>query len=266
MCDIITFKFLATRGKRMKKLLAKIMDIGEQMLISGGEVHRVEQSVKLMCDALGSVKTDVFIITNFMVVTATASDGETFTQSRRITSLSTDYEMLHRLNSLSRRICETKMSEEEIAREYRIASENTKPPLYAECFGYSLVSGMFTLFFGGGVHEFFVSAFIGILIAIVTFLWKSRVSGRIFSKFISSALASAISFFALHICIIPDVDKVMIGNIMTLIPGVGLTNALRDIFVGDSIAGLLRFIEAALAAVAIALGYFLVSFVGRGGI
>jgi uncharacterized membrane protein YjjP (DUF1212 family) len=30
---------------------------------------------------------------------------------------------------------------------------------------------------------------------------------------------------------------------MTLIPGIGLTNALRDLFTGDSIAGLLRAIE-----------------------
>ena len=180
----------------MEKLLARIMDIGERMLISGGEVHRVEQSVKLMCDAVGSVKTDVFIITSFMLVTATTPEGETVTQSRRIRSLSTDYEMLHRLNSLSRKICGTKMTEEDIAREYRIASENTKPPFYVECFGYALVSGMFTLFFGGGMLEFFVSAFIGILIAVITALWKSRASGRIFSKFISSAIASAISFFA----------------------------------------------------------------------
>ena len=46
---------------------------------------------------------------------------------------------------------------------------------------------------------------------------------------------------------------------MTLIPGIGLTNALRDLFTGDSIAGLLRSIEAVLTALAIAAGYFLVA-------
>ena len=55
----------------------------------------------------------------------------------------------------------------------------------------------------------------------------------------------------------------LIGNIMTLIPGIGLTNALRDLFIGDSIAGLLRTIEAVLLALGIAAGYFLVTiFVG----
>ena len=47
-----------------------------------------------------------------------------------------------------------------------------------------------------------------------------------------------------------------------MIPGIGLTNALRDLFTGDSIAGLLRTIEAVLIALAIAAGYFLVAFLG----
>lgn len=46
---------------------------------------------------------------------------------------------------------------------------------------------------------------------------------------------------------------------MTLIPGVGLTNALRDLFVGDSISGVLRLIEAVLLALAIACGYVVAS-------
>ena len=51
-------------------------------------------------------------------------------------------------------------------------------------------------------------------------------------------------------------------NIMTLIPGIGLTNALRDLFTGDSIAGLLRSIEAVLTALAIAAGFYLVAIPG----
>ena len=49
---------------------------------------------------------------------------------------------------------------------------------------------------------------------------------------------------------------------MTLIPGIGLTNAFRDLFTGDSISGLLRTIEAILTALAIAAGYFIVAIFG----
>ena len=61
----------------------------------------------------------------------------------------------------------------------------------------------------------------------------------------------------MRLSLVGSVDKIIIGNIMSLIPGIGLTNALRDLFTGDSIAGLLRSIEAILIALAIAAGYFL---------
>ena len=89
----------------MKEYLDCIMDIAEEMLISGAEVHRAEDSVRRMCTAVGAERTDVFIITSSMVATVHTQDGEALTQTRRITSSGTDIERLHRLNSLSRRIC-----------------------------------------------------------------------------------------------------------------------------------------------------------------
>ena len=42
-------------------------------------------------------------------------------------------------------------------------------------------------------------------------------------------------FPALH------VDKIMIGDIMLLIPGLMATNAIRDILIGDTISGVMSF-------------------------
>ena len=52
-----------------------------------------------------------------------------------------------------------------------------------------------------------------------------------------------------------SVEMVSIGNVMLLIPGIMLTNSLRDMFGGDTITGGIRFIEATLVAVMIALGF-----------
>ena len=76
-------------------------------------------------------------------------------------------------------------------------------------------------------------------------------------RFFGSVVFSTLAFVCLHLGFVRDVDNIIIGNIMSLIPGIGLTNALRDLFVGDSITGLLRMADAALTALAIAGGYFL---------
>ena len=61
-----------------------------------------------------------------------------------------------------------------------------KYPFYIECICYSLIAGMFTLFFGGSVIEMFVSLFAGLIVRFVITLCKKTVPNYIFSKFFSS--------------------------------------------------------------------------------
>ena len=51
-----------------EQILTCALDIGEQMLISGAEVHRVEDSVNRMCTALGAARVDCFIITSSICI------------------------------------------------------------------------------------------------------------------------------------------------------------------------------------------------------
>ena len=60
----------------MKDLIGCVMDIGEQMLLCGAEVHRVEDSIERMCHAFEAERVDVFIITSSMVVTVFLPSGE----------------------------------------------------------------------------------------------------------------------------------------------------------------------------------------------
>ena len=248
----------------MEKLFNLAMDIGEQMLVSGAEVHRVEDSLNRIFSAMGATRVDVFIITSSMVVTARTEDGKTFTQTRRIKDTGTDYERLHKLNELSRKICSERMTADDIENELKSISRSSGYPQWLTCICYSLIAGAFTLFFGGGIAEACVSLFVGLVVSFVVIVCDKTVKNKIFAKFMSSLVATALALAALKLGLIPDIDKVLIGNIRTLIPGIGLTNAIRDLFVGDSIAGLLRTIEACLAALAIAAGYFVLIFITGG--
>ena len=246
----------------MERLLTLIMDVGEHMLRSGAEVDRAEESVRRMGISLGFSRIDVFIITSSIVVTAFCPDGKPITQTRRIESGTTDFEKLHRLNQLSRSICEKRMSADEIEAALSRALACRHYPIWLEIASYALVAFSFALFFGGGIIEALAALVIGAVIRITLVFSERLISNKMFSKFLSSLIATALSFAALALGLIPDVDKVMIGNIMLLIPGIGLTNALRDLFSGDSIAGLLRTVEACLIALSIAAGYFAVAVIG----
>ncbi len=246
----------------MTKLFGYVMDIGEQMLISGAEVHRVEESINRMCHALGALRVDVFIITSSMVVTIHANDGNTYTQTRRVTTTNFDFQKLHYLNCLSREICEKKLTEQEIERKLTTSISYKRFPVWVEIICYMVIAGAFTLFFGGNIIEALISLLIGAVVRISLFFSEKIIFNKIFNKFFATVIITLGAFLMVELGWITSVDKVIIGNIMTLIPGIGLTNAIRDLFTGDSIAGLLRSIEAVLTALAIAAGYFLVTVLG----
>ena len=77
-------------------------------------------------------------------------------------------------------------------------------------------------------------------------------------------MSTVLVFTAIKIGIIKVADSVVIGNIMVLVPGIGITNALKDLLSGDSIAGVLRTVEAILYGLAIATGYFVAVFLFGG--
>ncbi len=58
------------------------------------------------------------------------------------------------------------------------------------------------------------------------------------------------SYFGIY----PDINIIIIGAVMPLVPGVAITNALRDTISGDFVSGVSKLSEAFGIAIAIALG------------
>ena len=52
-------------------------------------------------------------------------------------------------------------------------------------------------------------------------------------------------------------DKIIIGVIMLLVPGKGITNAARDVLLGDTISGAMKLVESLFLAGALAAGYLI---------
>lgn len=241
----------------MEKSLDIIMDIGEQMLLAGAEISRIEESVRRLGEAFGAVRTDPFIITSNMEVSLHDSKGLSYTQSRRVPNIGTDIEKLHRLNDLIRKICVGALSHEEIEKELLRIKRTKSYPFYVAVLAYGLIAGAFAIFFEGGFLDSVCATLVGMVLALVVKATEIGNLNKIFAKFFCSFAATLLAFTFLRLGIVDKVDHIIIGNIMLIIPGVGLTVALRDLFVGDNLSGALRSIEVVLFAIAIAGGYFL---------
>jgi uncharacterized membrane protein YjjP (DUF1212 family) len=62
-----------------------------------------------------------------------------------------------------------------------------------------------------------------------------------------------------------NLDMVMIGTIMLLIPGLAFGNAVKDLLFGDTVSGIIQFTQAILTAVMVAFG-FIVAMLVYGGV
>ena len=80
-----------------------ILDAGELILKSGGEISRVEDTMTRMFHAYGFLRADVFTITSSIVVTVYTKNGEILTQTRRVSGYDMNLERVHEMNQLARR-------------------------------------------------------------------------------------------------------------------------------------------------------------------
>ena len=98
---------------------------------------------------------------------------------------------------------------------------------------------------------------LGLGLRFLTWLLQKGALNQIFVNVVASFFLSLSAILLVQCGFGHDANKIIIGNIMLLIPGIALTNSLRDMISGDIMTGLLRFLDAVLVAAAIAAGYIL---------
>ena len=246
-----------------QELLHTVIEIAQQMTEVGAEISRVEESVTRIFGAYGAARIDVDATTSNIIISVVDDEGTVLTQTRRIGRITTDMERLHRYNDVVRWMsCEAPDLETINARLAGVSSASKYPGWITALFS-GVIGASFCVFFGGrNPAEIAIAFAIGLLIdRLSTVLSKGKVN-LLLIRFLCAFGASLIAVYVTKLGVIAKPDYILIGNIMILIPGIGLTNALRDLFSGDVMTGILRSIEAVLVTLSISLGIILPTLIG----
>ena len=247
-----------------EQVLTSAINIGEQLLINGGESSRVEDTIGRICSAYEMLQTHTFCIASCIIVSVQTADGEWLTQTRRILNYGTNMHKLDRLNDLSRTICRTPMSYEEILQKYNDIVTEKVYPFSVQLLIAAMIAASFTIFFGGKFPDAFAALFIGAFLKLTLNGLQALKMKPIFYNIICSIASGLACIFSVNVGIGKNLDAIMIGNIMLLIPGVLLTNSFRDFISGDMITGILHFSEAIITAICVA-GGFIIAIILTGG-
>ncbi len=236
------------------KLIKLLLLMGENYIKSGAEIWRVEDMLSRVGYAYGAKEVNAFVITSCIFLTITYSDGHIETQTKRIKRGATDLRKLEWLNSLSRKICKDKISLTDFEKELLtiISRKEDEKELFI---GSILIGGAFALFFGGNVVDIILSALVGIIVCLLQIYVEPLCMNAIAYKFVGSFITGTIISMITKFVSGAHQDIIMIADIMILIPGIMFTNSLRDVLLGDTLSGILRFVEAALLACAVVVGF-----------
>lgn len=229
---------------------------GEIMLRNGAETYRVEDTINRILKKSNLSYSEVFVVTTGIFVTLDDKSIEASTIIKRVSERGTNLTKIDKVNTVSRKLCDEKLSIEEAFEELtRISTEKHQYSKIVSNISVAIVSGAFTLLLGGSLLDMGVAFLGGILLAFVLQLSQIAHLNSFLEDMIASFFLTAWAVLC-HKLLLNNfnMDLVISGMIMPLVPGVAITNAIRDTLQGDYTSGGARALEAFVKAAAIAMG------------
>ena len=226
-------------------ILSKALDIGENILRCGGEAHRIEDTIERICGAYGAVHTDVFALPSLVIAGIRMSDGTTSSQVRRIYKNSNNMYKLDAMNKLSRDVCNGEISLSEVDASIAVALNKKPFPKLLSLIGGIIAAGGFAVFFGGSLWDALAAAIAGLVVSVLN-LHKVNLSNQMLYTVFTSFVGAICGLALVHFGVGENIDMVMIGTIMLLIPGLAFGNAVRDLLFGDTVSGVIQLVQAIL--------------------
>lgn len=227
---------------------------GRIMIEGGSEMYRVEDTMKRI--AVNACVPDTIMFTTPTGIFASVRN-EPHMQMRQVQKRNIDMEQVARVNTLSRRFAAGEISLRGLHSGLCSLDEDVPFfPMWLQLIGAAIVSALLMIVFTQN-YDWFDIPLAGVAGA-VGFAVATYIHQATKVKFVSELTAS----FALALCALigvklglgRDLNNILVGAVMPLVPGVAITGSIRDLLAGHLLTGLARGMEAVLTACAIGFG------------
>lgn len=226
---------------------------GELMLCSGAETYRVEDTMHHILKTADNLEmAEVLVIMTGITATIKQKDENVISIVKRVNSRSTNMSLIMEVNNISRRYCGEEITLEEAYKELSGLKKNIYSRLENRLGVLGICVG-FAIFFGGGIREMLVTLLVGLVLTGCMTIGE-KMQFHAFLQDVFGAFGIAVSSLLLSNLVKVNLDTVIISSIMPMVPGVAITNAVRDTLQGDYLSGSARVLEAFLKAAGIAVG------------
>lgn len=238
-----------------KRVIELAIEAGRILLKNGGEIFRVDETIKRICAHFNVDNLDTFILSHAIFISSIDETGESFTRVKHVPLASPNLGLVAEVNHLSREITAGNVTIDEAFQRLKDIDEMPEKKWYYQVLAAGLGSASFGCLLGATVLEGFCAFVIGVIVYTwVLFAVKHKVS-RIVVNILGGAFIPVVAVFMEWILGKQlNISSMIVGAIMPLVSGVAFVNAIRDIADSDFLSGTVRMIDALLGFIYIAIG------------
>ncbi len=238
-----------------RETMERLVSLAARLLLEcGAETYRVEETVCFIARRLGARDAQVLSLPTGCLYTLVDAEGETFSRVVRVYARSTNLSTIEQVNDISRGLVDGRFDEGEALAKLETLCAVPPQPLWAGIGASVLGASGFAVLFQGGWYEALVAAVCGGLASLLSRAFGPALLPSCFHLFLSGALSAALARISALLRPEAGVSAIIVGAIMPLLPGMLITNAIRDTVSGDLLSGVARSAEALIRSAAIAAG------------
>lgn len=247
--------------KKDAQFYQEILDIcltaGRLMIEGGSEMYRVEDTMLRIARNAGVEDPRVFATPTCVFMSL---DGGDLSQMKQIRDRNINLELVDRVNQLSRLFAAKKIDITELRERIIQAAKAPSFPMWLQIIGAAVLSATLMVLFMDNYDwvDFPGAAIVGAVGFWAYCEFKKYTKVRFLSELIAAMVMGLLAVILNYLDPAVIIDHILIGALMTLVPGLALTNALRDLFMGDLLSGIVRMCEATLSALALGAGVGLI--------
>lgn len=222
---------------------------GQLLIENGANMERVNDTMYRIAENAGLHSFQAFTTVTGIVVSA---EHQSNAQAVDIRARHNDLSKVARVNEISRQFATKEINLSEMYNQLKRVDKGTPQlSVFTQCIGAAVLSLSLMIVFTGDVRDSWAAFIIGgtCYWMYLYLLWKFKV--KYMGEFVSSLLIGLLAIMTTKLGWTSNLNDIIIGSVMPLVPGVPLTNAARDLVSGNLISGPTRALEAIITAMAI---------------
>ena len=244
------------KEKDLNLLLDTCLLTGKIMMKSNADMSRIEETMSCIVSASGDYQIVTYAIQTGLFI---GLEHTSMIRMEQVMMRATNLEIVTEVNELLHQYIDNKLTLLEFYNELQILEKKCiRFPTWLQIISAAIISATLMFLFGGLLEDFPVTLFIGGVGYTIYLLGEKLFHIKFLSEFLSSIFIGLAAILSVKLGIGNNSDCIIIGCIMPLVPGVQITNSIRDLLAGHYMSGISKGVEAMITATMIG---FAISFV-----